>query len=51
MIFSSYQNYITIQIRRWELENNQDPQRQKEAFASLRPMMRDRPDLNRQPRP
>jgi hypothetical protein len=40
---------IESEISRWELENNQEPQRQKEAFASLRPMMRDRPDLNRQP--
>jgi DNA invertase Pin-like site-specific DNA recombinase len=31
---------IESEISRWELEKNQDPQRQKEAFASLRPMMR-----------
>ena len=44
-------NMIESEISRWELENNQSPQRQKEVFDLLRPMMRDRPDLNRQPRP
>jgi hypothetical protein len=44
-------DFIESEISRLELENNKEPQRQKDAFASLRPVMRDRPDLNRQPRP
>jgi site-specific DNA recombinase len=40
---------IESEISRLELGNNEDPQRQKEAFASLRPILRGRPDLNRQP--
>ena len=40
---------INSKVNWLELENNKDPQRQKEAFASLSPILRDRPDLNRQP--
>lgn len=42
---------VESEISRLELEKNQSPQRQKEVFDLLRPMMRDRPDLNRQPLP
>ncbi len=42
-------NAIESEISRCELENNEDPQRQKEAFASLRPILRGRRDLNPQP--
>ena len=38
---------INAQVNWSELEKNKDPQRQKEAFASLSPLLRDRPDLNR----
>jgi site-specific DNA recombinase len=44
-------NLINKKINWLELENNHSPQRQKEAFASIRPMMRERPDLNRRPLP
>ncbi len=40
---------IEKEYKRLELEKTLDKQRQSEAFASLRPLMRDRPDLNRQP--
>ncbi len=42
---------IESEISRLELEKNQSPQRQKEAFDLLRPMMRERRDSNPQPHP
>ena len=40
---------VEEEISRLELENNQGSQGQKTPFEVIRPMMRDRPDLNRQP--
>ena len=42
---------INAQVNWSELENNKDPQRQKEAFASLSPILRERWDLNPRPLP
>ena len=42
---------IESEITRCELQNNLTLKEQKTSFEVLRPMMRDRPDLNRQPRP
>ena len=38
---------IEKEYSRLELEKNGNTQRQKDAFASLRPLVRARPDLNR----
>lgn len=40
---------INSKVNWLELENNVDKTRQKEAFASLSPLLRGRPDLNRRP--
>ncbi|MFM2357882.1 MAG: hypothetical protein RJA61_619 [Candidatus Parcubacteria bacterium] len=40
---------IENEYRRLELGKNKSTQRQKDAFASLRPLMRGRADLNRRP--
>lgn len=42
---------VNSKINWLELEENLDPQRQKDAFASLSPILRERPDLNRRPLP
>ena len=42
---------IESEYRRLELENSEDLQRQKAAFATLRPILRERRDLNPQPPP
>ena len=40
---------VESEISRLELENNQSPQTQNTPFGVLCPILRDRPDLNRQP--
>ena len=40
---------IEAEISRLELEENLDPERQNTSFEVLRPILRGRPDLNRQP--
>ncbi len=42
---------VEDEISRLELENNQDPQRQNTPLGVLCPVLRGRPDLNRQPLP
>src|SRR3989344_2118185 len=44
-------NAVESEISRLELKNNQSPQRQNTPIGVLCPVLRDRPDLNRQPRP
>ncbi len=40
---------IEKEYNRLELENKLNPKRQNTSFEVLRPLLRDRPDLNRQP--
>ena len=42
---------IESEYHRLELENNEETQRQKAAFATFRPILRERRDLNPQPPP
>ena len=44
-------NAVEKEISRLELENTQDPQRQNTPFGVVCPILRGRPDLNRQPLP
>jgi hypothetical protein len=47
--FASLQPQADTPIMELEPADNIETKRQKEAFASSRPVLRDRPDLNRQP--
>ncbi len=44
-------NAVENEISRLELQNNQSPQRQNTPFGVVCPILRGRPDLNRQPLP